>query len=54
MNKKFGSLIDGNEYDKREFFRNYTSFFKQMGYDIKKKLKENKEKYKALNISAKI
>lgn len=33
LNKSFGTLLDGNKSDKREFFRNYNGFFKSMGYD---------------------
>ncbi|MBI4979834.1 MAG: hypothetical protein HZC28_20310 [Spirochaetes bacterium] len=30
---KFGNLASGNASDKREFFRHYTRFFREMGYD---------------------
>lgn len=33
LNKKFADLINGNTQEKREFFRNYNTFFKEMGYD---------------------
>lgn len=33
MSKDFGNLMKGNLTDKKEFFRNYTNFFKTMGYD---------------------
>jgi len=33
MNKKFMDLYNGDKSDKREFFRNYNNFYKQMGYD---------------------
>ncbi len=33
QNKKFGYLLAGNESDRKEFFRNYTDFFKANGYD---------------------
>lgn len=32
-NKQFASLINGDFSDKREFFKNYNNFFKDMGYD---------------------
>lgn len=31
--KKFSDLYSGNKDEKREFFKNYTNFFKTMGYD---------------------
>lgn len=33
MNKTFAELINGDEEDKREYFRNYCEFFRSMGYD---------------------
>lgn len=33
INVKFADLYHGNREEKREYFRNYTSFFEQMGYD---------------------
>ena len=33
LNKQFSGLKDGNKSDKREYFRNFNEFFKQMGYD---------------------
>lgn len=33
MNKKFLELYYGSRDEKREFFRNYNSFYKHMGYD---------------------
>ncbi|HHW49191.1 MAG TPA: hypothetical protein GXX14_11350 [Clostridiaceae bacterium] len=33
LGKKFGDLYNGNTSEKREFFRNYNNFFKEMGYD---------------------
>ncbi len=33
MNKKFADLYYGSRNEKREFFRNYNSFFSLMGYD---------------------
>lgn len=33
LNKEFAELINGNLNDKREYIRNYVSFYKQMGYD---------------------
>ena len=33
LNKPFGELINGNLSDKREFMKNYTGFFREMGYD---------------------
>lgn len=32
-NVSFGELINGNMADKREYMKNYTRFFKDMGYD---------------------
>jgi len=33
LGREFARLYDGNDSDKREFFRNYNGFFKDMGYD---------------------
>ncbi|NJD04794.1 MAG: hypothetical protein FIA99_19835 [Ruminiclostridium sp.] len=33
MNKKFRDIYNGTRDEKREFFRNYTNFYKLMGYD---------------------
>ena len=33
LNNKFADLHNGNRTEKREYFRNYNSFFKLMGYD---------------------
>jgi len=33
MNRSFAELYKGNKSDKREFFRHFTGFFKDMGYD---------------------
>lgn len=33
LNKNFVDLYNGNREDKREYFRNYISFFEEMGYD---------------------
>ncbi|QUH27906.1 uroporphyrinogen decarboxylase family protein [Vallitalea guaymasensis] len=33
LNKEFVELLNGNIADKREYMRNYTNFFKEMGYD---------------------
>lgn len=33
LGKKFADLYNGNEHDKREYFRNYNRFFLMMGYD---------------------
>lgn len=33
LNKEFAQLILGDISDKREYFKNYTQFFKKMGYD---------------------
>lgn len=33
LNIKFQNLYNGNKADKREYFRNYNNFYKQMGYD---------------------
>lgn len=33
LGKNFCGLYKGNKDEKREFFRNYTNFFKTMGYD---------------------
>jgi uroporphyrinogen decarboxylase len=33
MNKKFTDLYNGDKSEKKEFFRNYNNFYKQMGYD---------------------
>ncbi|MEI6132294.1 MAG: uroporphyrinogen decarboxylase family protein [Bacillota bacterium] len=32
-NSKFADLIEGDAAEKNEFFRNYCSFFREMGYD---------------------
>ena len=34
QNREFGELIRGNRSEQREFFRQYCSFFKHMGYDV--------------------
>jgi uroporphyrinogen decarboxylase len=33
LGRSFAGLQEGKEVDKREYFRNYNSFFKKMGYD---------------------
>ena len=33
LGKEFAGLFEGNHIDKKEYFRNYTGFFKTMGYD---------------------
>ncbi|HHV97590.1 MAG TPA: hypothetical protein GXX37_14205 [Clostridiaceae bacterium] len=33
LNKKFAELLNGDENDKKEYFKNYNDFFKKMGYD---------------------
>jgi uroporphyrinogen decarboxylase len=33
LNRKFAELINGDLSEKREYFSNYISFFKEMGYD---------------------
>ncbi|MBZ9685991.1 hypothetical protein G9F72_006535 [Clostridium estertheticum] len=33
LGKNFADLLKGNRDEKKEFFRNYTNFFKTMGYD---------------------
>jgi uroporphyrinogen decarboxylase len=33
LNKKFADLLSGDLSEKREYFRNYSLFFKEMGYD---------------------
>ena len=33
MNREFRDLYNGSREDKKEFFRNYTHFFRTMGYD---------------------
>jgi len=33
LGKNFSELLDGDPADKREFFRSYNRFFREMGYD---------------------
>lgn len=33
LNRKFAGLLGGSDTDKKEYFKNYCSFFKEMGYD---------------------
>lgn len=33
LNKEFADLYNGNEVERREFFRSFNGFFKAMGYD---------------------
>ncbi|MBQ6819591.1 MAG: hypothetical protein IJP35_08325 [Clostridia bacterium] len=33
LGKSFSQLIHGDYADKKEYFRNYCEFFRQMGYD---------------------
>jgi len=33
LGRQFSELIDGDVSEKREFFRNYNNFFREMGYD---------------------
>ena len=34
LNKEYTSLMLGDFEDKKEFFRNYSEFYKKMGYNI--------------------
>ena len=34
LNHRFGDLIQGDDRDVNEFFRQYNRFFREMGYDI--------------------